>query len=91
MGTVDLQDIHKTAFLIMHHIQPELVKGSDGRVVFRIVANSEVQALLMDYERNPEIRILDFVNVLKRLRGRMLDVRDSQNGYGERANGKKEV
>ena len=90
MGTIDLQDIHKTAYLIMHNKQPELIRNRDGRVVFRIKTDNEVQRLLIDYECNPEIRLLDFVNVLKRLRGRMLDVRDAHNGNGEREHGRKE-
>ena len=81
-ATLDLSDIQKAAFLMLHHIEPVLIKGRDGRVLFRVQADQEVQGLLLDYERNPEVRLLDYVRVLKMARGRMLDARDGRNGNG---------
>jgi hypothetical protein len=84
---IDLQDIHKASFLMMHHIEPELIKNQDGRVVFRVLGDEETRRLLVEYEENPGVRLLNFVTMLKRARGRMLDVRDGYGRDGERRYG----
>lgn len=82
LKTIDLIDIQKAAYLELNHVNSRLIKGPDGRVVFRFLLDEEVQHFLIEYESNPEIRLLDYVGVLKRLRGRMLDARDGNgNGY----------
>lgn len=81
-ATLDLSDIQKAAWLMLNHIEPVLVKGRDGRVLFRVQADQKVSMLLMDYERNPEVRLLDYVRNLKVARGRMLDMRDGRSGNG---------
>jgi hypothetical protein len=78
---LDLQDIHKAAFLTFNSIDVQTVQNADGRVVFRVVLDEEVKRVLIDYEGNPEIRLLDFVSALKRLRGRMLDARNEKGHW----------
>ena len=80
-NVLDLTDIQRAAFLLLHNVEPQLIRGRDGRVVFRVLVDQEVQRLLLDYERNPQVKLLDFVGVLKRLRGRMIDARDGRNGH----------
>jgi len=79
---IDLLDINRAAYLEKNQIKAHLIKRADGRVVFRFPADEKVQRLLVEYETNPEIRLLDFVITLKRLRGRMLDIREGRNGNG---------
>jgi len=69
-------DIHTASFLELNNVSPQLtLQGT--RVVFEFDANDEVYKLLKTYQSNPAIPILDFVNVLRRLRSRMLSMRDN--------------
>ena len=78
---IDLEDIHKQAFLELKGIGTEEVVGPDGRVRWRVSLTEHVQGLLMEYESNCVVPILNFVSVLKRTRGRMLDSRNRRNGH----------
>jgi len=70
-------DIHIASFLELNNISPQLtLQGS--RVIFELDSSDEVYRLLRRYQENPEIPILDFVNVLRRLRSRMLSMRGEQ-------------
>jgi hypothetical protein len=44
-------------------------------VVFEFEASEAVYQLLREYQSNPSVPILDYVNVLRRLRSRMLSMR----------------
>lgn len=75
---IDLEDIHKQAYLTLKGITTEEILGSDNHVRWRVEITPQVQAALLEYESNNPVPILDFVSILKRTRGRMLDLR---NGY----------
>lgn len=67
-------DIHQASFLEHNGIYPELtLQGT--RVVFEFPASTTVYKLLREYQDNPSIPVLDYVNVLRRLRSRMLSMR----------------
>lgn len=67
-------DIHTAAYLELKKIVPELsVQGT--RVVFEFPTTDEVYKTLREYQNNPSIPVLDYVNVLRRLRSRMLSMR----------------
>ena len=89
METIDLQEIHKAAFLNLNGIKTPEVRETSGRIVWRVTVDSEVQRLLMEYEGNPQVPLLDFTGCLKRLRGRMLDVRQGRNLLNENGNGER--
>lgn len=72
-----LYDIHQAAFLEFHHIQLNLTKQG-SRVVFEVPATEETYTLLREYQNNNLIPLLDYVAVLRRLRARMLEVRDGK-------------
>ena len=79
-------DINASAYLEYKGIQAELtLQGT--RVVFEFPATNEVYALLREYQGNPSTPILDYVNVLRRLRARMLELRDNGKGnaYGNKS------
>jgi hypothetical protein len=72
---IRLFDIHDAAFLAFKGIKADLVlRGT--RVVFEVPDTGEVKDLLQSFNENPEIPVLDFVRILKRLRAHMLDLRD---------------
>jgi hypothetical protein len=67
-------DIHTASFLELNNISPELtLQGT--RVVFEFEPSEALYRLLREYQNNPSIHILDYVNVLRRMRSRMLSMR----------------
>ncbi len=73
-GKIPVFDIHTASYLELKNISPELtLQGT--RVVFEFDSSDEVYRLLRDYQCNPSTPILDYVNVLRRLRSRMLSLR----------------
>jgi len=74
---IPIWDIHTASFLGLNNISPQLtLQGT--RVVFEFDATDEVYKLLRAYQGNPSIPILDYVNILRRLRSRMLSMRGAQ-------------
>jgi hypothetical protein len=71
---VSLQDINTAAFLQCHNIVPEL-KLQSGRVVFEFTATDEFYRLMEEYNANRPTPIVDFVNILRRLRSQMLTMK----------------
>lgn len=73
-GKIPVFDIHQASFLEHNGINPELtLQGT--RVIFEFDPSETVCKLLRDYQNNPSIPILDYVNVLRRLRSRMLSMK----------------
>ncbi len=81
-----LYDIHQAAFLEFKGT-PSLLTRQGSRVVFEVPATDATYTLLRGYQDNPSIPLLDYIAVLRRLRARMLEVRDG-NDNGETTNGK---
>ncbi len=75
-ATIPLYDIHPVAYVELKGI-PSSLTLNGTRVEFNLPAIEEVYALLREYQGNPSIPILDYVNVLRRLRSRMLSKRGS--------------
>jgi hypothetical protein len=85
--TLIINDITGAAtFLAFNGIEPRLVRQKDGRVVAEIDVSTEAYRLLGEFQTNPVLPIGDFLQVQRRLRGRMLDKRDErdqrENGQG---------
>ena len=75
-GNLHLMDIHLAAYLQLQGVEPALLKQS-GRVVFSFENTGRVASLIQDYNANPSgIRLLDFVQSLRKLRSRMISLRD---------------
>lgn len=72
---IPLYDIHTAAFLEYKGIRLTLIKVGT-RVLFEVPADDASYRLLAEFQTNPDTPLLDYVNILKRLRGRMLDARD---------------
>jgi hypothetical protein len=67
-------DINTAAYLELRDTPPELTMQGT-RVVFEFEASETVYRLLREYQSNPSVPIIDYVNVLRRLRARMLSMR----------------
>jgi hypothetical protein len=77
-----LYDIYQVSWLDFNGIDVSLTKQGN-RVVFEVPANDSTYQLLSEYESNPQVRLLDMIASLRRIRGRMLDLRDG-NGRRKR-------
>jgi hypothetical protein len=76
-GKIPVFDIHQASFLEVNGISPQLsMQGT--RVIFEFEPSEALYKLLREYQGNPSIPILDYVSVLRRLRSRMLSMRDER-------------
>ncbi len=73
-----LYDIYQVSWLDFKGIQVRLSKLGN-RVVFEVPANDETYRLLREYQSNPQVPLLDMVGCLRRIRARMLDLRDAND------------
>ena len=69
--SVSLYDIHQSAYLALHGIEPTLA-NQGTTIVFEFCPSEKVYALLREYKENPSVNILDFVSCLRKLRARIL-------------------
>lgn len=76
-----LYDIYQTSWLHFNGIEITLSKEGN-RVIFEVPASEETYQLLKEYETNLQIRLLDMVGSLRRMRARMLDLRDGDGRRG---------
>ncbi len=92
MGRIPVYDIQVAAFLELHSIHLELKKDNGGRVIFEAPADDEVYQILSLYETNADVGVKVFSGFLKNLRGRMLAIRNGENGERRHgSNGKQQV
>ncbi len=80
---ISILDLNTAAFLSLHGLEPELTLQG-GRVVFNFPANNEFYRLSSLYNDNSEIPCLDFVQAIKKLRGKMLSKKEAPHGNGKR-------
>jgi len=75
-----------------HNISVDLEKETSGRVIGEVEETDEVYRLMAEYQANPSVPLLDFLAHQRRLRGRLLDMRDGngQNGQRRTGNGQNE-
>jgi hypothetical protein len=84
---ISILDLNTTAFLSMHGLEPEL-SMQGGRVVFNFPANSEFYRLSSLYNDNSIVGCLDFVQAIKKMRGKMLSMKEGAgNGNRREYNG----
>lgn len=83
MAMLPIYDIHLAAYLRLSKINPTLVL-SGSRVVFQFNATREVTELLNQYNENPSVLLIDYVNHLRRLRSEMLSLRDNHTSFDGR-------
>jgi hypothetical protein len=74
-NTLSIIDIHQAAYLHLQGVEPSLTRQGT-RVIFEFPGSQAVLALLKRYNANPPVNVLDFVSHLRRLRSRMLEVRN---------------
>jgi hypothetical protein len=78
------------AFLEHRKIHVNLKRQDNGRVIGEVPAIDKVYRLMGEFQSNPSVLLLDYLADQRRLRGRMLDLRDGtmRNGIRVREMGK---
>jgi hypothetical protein len=79
---LELIDLYISAFLVLHGIHPRL-NLKNGKVVFVFDSTDEVYRLMTDYNSNQDVPCLDMITAIKTLRGQMLTLKETGNGYGK--------
>lgn len=79
-------DIHQASFQAMNGNEPDL-ELQGGRVVFVFQADEDFYRISSLYNDNSPVNILDFVNALRKLRAKMLSLKDKVKGNGGEKNG----
>ena len=81
---IRIQDLTGIApWLEKHNIRVDLEREENGRVVGYAPATDEVYRLMAEYQAGPMVQLLDFLAFQRRLRSRLLDLRDGRNGQRE--------
>lgn len=81
---IAILDLNTSAFLSMHGLEPTL-SMQGGRVVFNFQADEEFYRLSSLYNDNSQVGCLDFVQSIKKMRGKMLSMKETE-GNGNRRN-----
>ena len=82
---VPTADLHLAAYLALHGVEPELsLQG--GRVVFLFEPNENFYRLTDAFNGNVSVKVLDFCQALRRLKGKMLAEKERCLGGNYNAN-----
>jgi hypothetical protein len=81
---LNLLDIHLSAFLSHHGLDPRL-EQINGKIVFTFPASEQVYRLMNRFNGDEDVPVASFCTKLKTLRGRMLTAKEgiNENGNGE--------
>jgi len=74
-------DLWLSAFLMTCGLSPALLTRS-GRVLFSFPASPDLDTLLVNFQNNCNVRVLDFAEAAKTLRGQMLDLKHNGQAGG---------
>lgn len=66
--------LNSKAFLDLHYL-PLTLEVNNGKVVFTFPISDDLYKLIANFNSNVTVPVLDFVTVLKKLRGQMLTMR----------------
>lgn len=72
--TLQTLDLYLSAFLSLSGIPPKL-EVNNGKVVFVFSVSDDLYELMMNYNSNVNVPVIDFVTAVKALRGQMLTMR----------------
>lgn len=70
-------DLYQSAFLLLCGLKPDL-EMNNGKVLFSFQVTEELYKFITLYNSNIDVKVTDFVTVIKALRGQMLTMRGSQ-------------
>lgn len=80
----NLLDIHVSAFLSLHGIEPTL-EQKNGKIVFTFPASEQVYRLMNRFNGDEDVPVASFCTTLKALRGQMLTAKEGIEGNGRGA------
>lgn len=80
--TMSIMDIYVGGFLLYKGVQPALeLRGN--KAVFIFEASPKVYDLLDEFNSNAVVDVADYATAVKTLRGKMLSMKETINGYGK--------
>jgi len=86
---IKIQDLSGIGpWIEQHGFRVDLEREDNGRVVGFVPGTDEVCRLMAEYQGGPTVDLLDFLTFQRRLRGRLLDLRDN-NGQRRMGHGKR--
>jgi hypothetical protein len=68
-------NLYLAAFIYSCGIEPVFESVSPGKIIFCFPSSPEIDRLILNFNNNISIRVLDFSGALKTLRGRMNDLK----------------
>lgn len=74
-----LNDIYLSAFLALHGHEPKIIL-SGTRAVFVFLPGPDTNELMRRFNENATVGVAEYANSLRRLRSKMLAMRDSGRG-----------
>lgn len=79
---LELIDLYLSSFLSLHGVPPRLIL-KNGKVIFVFDTTDEVYRLMTMFNSNQDVPCLDMITAIKTLRGQMLTLKETGNGYGK--------
>jgi len=73
---IPIDDLHTAAYLQLAGADPKLTLVN-GRVIFLFEQSPEMNELLVKFSSNVPVHVIDYISVEKKLRGKMLFLRDA--------------
>jgi len=71
----EIHDVYLTSFLEMSGIEVDFRVAPTGRVVFLLPGKEGVRDLISEFNSNPQVPLLDYVQSLRKIRARMISMR----------------
>jgi len=77
----EVSDLWLAAFLFACGLSPTL-RILNGRVVFIFSASPDLDKLILNFQGNCNVRVMDYAAAAKTLRGQMLDMKNQRSNHG---------
>jgi hypothetical protein len=80
-GSLPISNLYLVSFLVLRGIEAKPRRQGDF-VTFYFPRTDEVLRLVAEFDQNPQVSLLDFVEAFRKTRSRMFAVKDG--GHGKR-------
>jgi len=74
-NNIETHDVYIAAYLDHKSIAVDFRLAPTGRVVFLLPVKKEVHELIAEFNTNPQVPLLDYIQSLRKIRARMIAMR----------------
>lgn len=74
-NNIELHDVYLASYLDFKGIEVDFRQAPTGRVVFLLPGKKETHDLMTQFNSNPQVPLLDYVQSLRKVRARMISMR----------------